>query len=245
MRVASPQGRFSTGAQVLDGRSLRAVDAWGKHLFYGFEGLPRTLHIHLGLFGRFRHVRRPSSAPANEPRMVMTGTAREVRLSGPTACDLLGPRVKKQLLARLGPDPLRSDADPEAFLARARRSRRAIGSLLLDQSTIAGVGNVYRSELCFLIGTHPGRPARDIPEATLVELWDRAVELLRVGAKLNRIVTVNAWEGDRACARELRRGERVYVYGRSRCFRCGGEVAMSVIGSRKAYACTHCQGRSP
>lgn len=243
VRVTSPQGRFADGARAIDGDTITTVDAWGKHLFYSFAQDPRRLHIHLGLFGRFRQHTRPASPPRTPPRMVMTSDKRELRLSGPTACELLDEEGCARIFARLGPDPLRRDADADAFVRKAQRSRRAIGALLLDQSVIAGIGNVYRSELCFLVSVHPATPARELSAYTLAELWERGEQLLKVGVRLNRIVTVNPRERDRSRHRELRRHERTYVYGRSRCLRCDGDIDVMEIGARTAYACSHCQGR--
>ncbi len=68
------------------------------------------------------------------------------------------------MIAKLGPDPLRADADPSRFADRLRGSRKAIGSVRLDQNVITGIGNVYRAELLFLCGVHPSREARSLTE---------------------------------------------------------------------------------
>ena len=80
-----------------------------------------------------------------------------VDLSGPTACSIDPPEVRAAIIARLGPDPLRRDAKPAVAIERMARSRQPIGALLLDQSVIAGVGNVFRAEALFVNRIDPRR----------------------------------------------------------------------------------------
>ena len=86
-------------------------------------------------------------------------------------------------MRRLGPDPLRSDADPARFVTRAHKSVRPIGDLLLDQAVIAGVGNVYRAEILFVHGIHPERPGRSCSPDELLAIWQTAGDMLRAGVK--------------------------------------------------------------
>ena len=99
-------------------------------------------------------------------------------------------------MGRLGPDPLRADADPKLAIDRIRRSRQAIGTLLLDQSVLAGVGNVYRAEALFVHGIHPARPGNATDPTELAELWATIRRMLAAGVNANRIVTV-----DEPCSR--------------------------------------------
>lgn len=248
--ASSPQGRFVAGAGRLDGAVIIGTDALGKHLFLDAEppdGPPVGLHVHLGLFGRFRRSRTPGPEPRGALRLRLTGADWTWDLSGPTACDLIDDDDRSALLARLGPDPLRADADAERFVARAQRSRTAIGTLLMDQSVIAGVGNVYRSELCFRLGIDPRVPGRDVGEDRLRLLWADAATLLRLGVRLGRIVTVDPTEldpdGPPRTAASLRKAERVYVYRRHECLRCGHPVEWFDLANRRVYACPVEQAR--
>jgi endonuclease-8 len=118
LAVTSPQGRFSAGAARLDGDVLDDVEAFGKHLFYWWRrGL--LLHVHLGLFGRFtlrRGTRAPAPAGALRLRMVADRDDGRQRLTldlrGPTDCSVISPAERETIIGRLGPDPLRHDADP-------------------------------------------------------------------------------------------------------------------------------------
>ena len=160
MRVSSPQGRFGAEAALLDGSRLLRADSAGKHLFLELEG-EHVVHVHLGLFGTF------VSAPVSlRPRSARCGCAwsrarRRGRdatyadLRGAITCALVTPEQRAAVVARLGPDPLRADADPGRAWARISRSPRSIGDLLMDQAVLAGVGNVYRAEALFRHRLHP------------------------------------------------------------------------------------------
>jgi endonuclease-8 len=82
-----------------------------------------------------------------------------IDLNGPAACELYTPAKRTALLARLGPDPLNRSSDPKKAWRRIHASRRAIGALLLDQSIVAGIGNIYRAEVLFLLASTPSRAA--------------------------------------------------------------------------------------
>ena len=118
-----------------------------------------------------------------------------------------------------------------------------IAAALLDQAAIAGIGNVYRAELLFLAGVHPDRPARDTTAEERTELWQRSVELLAIGERLGRIVTVDAEEAGARAARDLPRDERLYVYHRDGepCRRCGTEIVRWDMRGRSVWACPTCQ----
>jgi len=237
--ASSPQGRFADGARCIDGRTLTVIDAHGKHLLYRFDG-DLVLHVHLGLFGRFLLHRKGTPDPRGAIRLRMEGHGGAVDLRGPTACELLEPDDERRLMARLGPDPLRADADPEAAWAKVHRSRRPIGVLLMDQSVMAGVGNVYRAEALFVNGIHPTRPGTDLDDAELHAIWTTTVSMLRQGVKDNRIITVDRNEM-RVKKGHHRRGETTYVYHRDVCLRCGTPVQTVELGGRACYFCPTCQ----
>lgn len=170
----------------------------------------------------------------------MAGHAGTVDLRGPTTCEILDADDEASLMARLGPDPLRADADQEVVWRRISRSRAAIGTLLMDQSVLAGVGNVYRAESLFWNGIHPVREGRSLSRQEWDALWDTIVTMLRAGVKSDRIVTVDPADSGVPRSR-LRRGERTYVYEQARCRRCGGTVEHWDMGGRTAWACPVCQ----
>ncbi|WP_051471429.1 Fpg/Nei family DNA glycosylase [Patulibacter minatonensis] len=252
LRVTSPQGRATETAKVLDGRSFAKVDAYGKHLLYRFED-DLTLHVHLGLFGRFRRQHSPPEEPKGEKRLRMIGERWTVDLSGAVACALLEPDEEAALLARLGPDPLRRDADPERFVATLRRRRIPIGAAIMDQSVVAGIGNVYRAEALHVDGIDPRLPAKDLGDERAMVLWGTMAKMLADGVRERRIVTIRdehdkpvkagratKGEGPRARADRVRH-RTVRVYRREHCHDCGGPVRTYPMAGRTVHDCPVCQ----
>lgn len=238
LHVSSPQGRVALEKLILRGTTLRRVEAYGKHLFYVFEG-GTTIHVHLGLFGKFHRRVNPPPAPRDTTRLRLEGERVTLDLVGPTACALITRAEKTALLARIGPDPLRDDASPEPFYAKVAASKVPIGSLLLDQSVIAGIGNVYRAEILFLLGIDPRRAAHTLDRATVEAMWDLTRGLLKRGVLEKRIVTTQGLTI--TSKRRIPRREAVHVYRRRTCLRCGHAVERFAQRARTTYACTHCQ----
>ena len=236
----SPQGRFDDGARVLDGRVLAATDAWGKHLFHRYDDL--WLHVHLGLYGTFRDGVLPAPEARGALRLRLVGGGHWLELRGPTACEVMTDAERKVVLARLGPDPLRRRPDVEAFVARVLRSRAPVATLLMDQSVVAGVGNVYRAEVLFRQRLDPFRPGREHAAAELHAVWDDLVVLLRAGVRAGRIVTTVPDDRERPSGRP-RRVDSHYVYGRAAlpCRVCGTPVQDSLIAARRLFWCPVCQ----
>ncbi len=241
VRASSPQGRFEAGAALLDGRALERLDPWGKHLLYGFEA-DLWLHVHLGLYGKWSSGPLPAPPPKGALRLRLEGGVAYADLRGPTACEIVTPPQVEALFARLGPDPLRRDADPEQAWARISRSRTGVGVLLMDQSVVAGVGNVYRAEALYRAGLSPYRPGREVGRATWDALWLDLVTLLRAGVRAGRIVTTRPEHRSRRSGRPTREDSH-YVYRRAGlpCRVCGTPVQTAVMVARNLFWCPHCQ----
>jgi endonuclease-8 len=240
LRLASPQGRFASDAAALDGRVLDRVRPYGKHLFYEFG--PDVVHVHLGIYGVFEPHGRPFPAPRGAVRLRMWHDDALVDLRGPTVCERIGRAERDAILARLGPDPLDPKADRERLWAKVSRRETPIGALLLDQSAIAGVGNVYRAEALYLLGIAPHRPASSLTRAEFDALWDTLVKLMRTGVRLNRIVTTDPADRDRRSGRPSD-ADRHYLWRRADlpCRRCGTPVRSAELGARTMYWCPGCQ----
>ncbi len=241
LAVSSPQGRAAATAAALDGASIRRVEAYGKHLLYRWS-TGDTLHVHLGLYGKFRRLASPPPEPRGALRLRLEGEPWTADLRGPIACELLDGAQEALLLARLGPDPLRRDGDPERFAANLRRRRIPIGAALMDQGVIAGIGNVYRAELLLLLGIDPLRPARELSDEEARALWDTSKRLLSAGVKANRIVTRPRRPGTKG---RVPRSEAVHVYRRATCAQCDGPVAVYELAARTMHSCPTCQPPEP
>jgi endonuclease VIII len=234
VRASSPQGRFADGAALLDGQLLTRTDAWGKYLFLHF-GAGRILHIHLGLIGKLRPID-ASALPGAAVRLRLENDAIAWQLTGPTRCALITPEEKKAILAPLGADPLRRHPDVPRMRDRMGRKNSPLGAVLLDQTVIAGIGNVYRAELLFLQGIHPLRAASSLADAEVGSLWEETVHQLKRGLRLGRIVTTDPVEIGRSVSR-MRPEDRLYVYHRTHCRWCGSELQTLVLGGRPMQLC--------
>ncbi|MEV0171852.1 DNA-formamidopyrimidine glycosylase family protein [Streptomyces sp. NPDC050803] len=243
--VTSPQGKFSDAATLLDGAELTHTDAHGKHLFLRFRAAD-WIHIHLGLFGKVTFGATPAPPPTDTVRLRLTNATSYVDLRGPTTCALITDTEKQAIHDRLGPDPLRKDADPNTAYRRISRSRTTIAALLMDQKVIAGVGNVYRAEVLFRHNIDPYRPGKDITPPQWDAIWSDLVDLMREGVRNNRIDTVRLEHTPDAMGRPPRvddHGGEVYVYRRANlpCHICGGEIRTADLAARNLFWCPVCQ----
>src|SRR5665811_2460209 len=112
-------------------------------------------------------------------------------LRGPTVCAVVTPEKVDEIQARLGPDPLRTDADPDFALRRIMRSTKPIAELLMDQAVLAGVGNVYRCEVLFRHRVDPFRPGREILSTTWQAIWEDLLVLMPLGVAFGQILTMD------------------------------------------------------
>ncbi|HEY0520937.1 MAG TPA: DNA-formamidopyrimidine glycosylase family protein [Ilumatobacteraceae bacterium] len=233
--VSSPQGRFAASAELVNGARLKDLEAYGKHLFYYWSnGL--VGHVHLGLFGRFRVYRGDGPAEAPTVRMRLAVPKATIDLIGPTDCAIGTGDDRDRIVRRLGPDPLRPDADPAKAFAAISRRVAPIGQLILDQKVISGLGNVYRAEALFLNGINPNRPGTLLTRAEFDGLWATIVEMLERGVADDRIVTLDRELFDIPTG-VTRRGDTTYVYHRDRCVRCGSAILTVKLGGRPCYYC--------
>ncbi|MGB7449895.1 MAG: DNA-formamidopyrimidine glycosylase family protein [Ornithinimicrobium sp.] len=253
--ASSPQLRFADGAALLDGQHVEKADAWGKHLFVDFAG-DRRLHVHLGLIGKFTVAALEPGSPVppvrGQVRLRLETQAHVADLRGPIICAVVTPEDVATVIARQGPDPLRpAEADPDRAWAMLHRSRRSIAELLMDQKVLAGVGNVYRSEVLFRHRVGPMFAGSRIKRRTWVAIWDDLVTLMPLGVASGRIVTdqaqVDAVLEQQARGVPVRPGRRRYaVYKRQGqpCPRCGSVVRTAVVAGRNLFWCANCQRRT-
>ncbi|MEM9342515.1 MAG: DNA-formamidopyrimidine glycosylase family protein [Pseudomonadota bacterium] len=236
-RVAatSPQRRFEDGAAVLDGAVCERTEAVGKHLLYHFAN-GQVLHIHLGLGGYFRVFEQPVGPPREVVRVRLESATHAIDIIGPNTCELIAADDMDAFRMRYGPDLLAERPEPERAIARIRKSRAPIARLLMDQKVIAGIGNIYRTEILWLRRVHPMTRGVDMTELELRGLWDEMRELLQVGVETNAIITT----GKRGRARK-RVGERTNIFGKKTCPACKGAIVKETLSGRTLYHCPTCQ----
>ncbi len=245
VRVTSPQGRFAPSAARIDGAHFFGASAHGKHLFCDF-GDDRVLHVHLGLIGSF--LLGPPDPPRGEVRVRVATRETAADLRGPQLCAIQTSAEVAAQIALLGPDPLRADADPEVAWRRIRRSGRPIAALLMDQTILSGIGNVYRAEVLFRNRVNPHRVGADLSRRSWSLIWQDLIMLMPIGVSTGRIDTVRPEHTPEAMGRPPRvddHGGEVYVYRRTGqlCLVCGSRVRTEVLAGRNLFWCGRCQRR--
>lgn len=228
--------RFATAD--LTGRTVLDVTPRGKHLLTRIEG-GLTLHSHLKMDGSWKvyaNGRRWTGGPAHQIRAILGNADRTAVGYRLPILELLRTSDEERVVGHLGPDLLGPDWDADRALTNLLSDpARPLGEALLDQRNLAGIGNVYKSELCFLLGVTPWLPVGALPA-------DRAAKLPALAKKLleaNRDRPVRTTTG--------RHGPDLFVYGRARipCLRCHTPVRLANQGDgsreRPTYWCPTCQ----
>ncbi|HJR19968.1 MAG TPA: DNA-formamidopyrimidine glycosylase family protein [Actinomycetota bacterium] len=223
----------------LAGQTLIEVVARGKHLLMRTEG-GMTIHTHLKMDGAWRLLPpgRPVADRRDEVRLVVetdraTAVGTELGI-----VELFKTADEDRVLGHLGPDLLGPGWDAAEALRRlAANPARPIGEALLDQTVMAGIGNVYKSEICFLRGVEPATPVGVVPDPRAV------IDLA------HRLLLANRATGNQVTTGDPRRDRRHWVYGRAGepCRRCGTSIMRRIdgepgeSGERVTYWCPSCQ----
>jgi endonuclease-8 len=219
----------------LRGREVHEALARGKHLLIRVEG-GLTVHSHLRMDGSWRI--RPPGPVARDHRLRVVLANHEWQALGYSlgVVELVKTSDEHRVVGHLGPDPLGPDWDPAEAVRRLREPPgRPIGEALLDQTRLAGIGNLYKAEVLFLRGVHPWRPAGEVADL------DGLVELAR------RLLDANSAHFEQITTAAGRRGGENWVYGRAGlpCRRCGTLIVRADQGpgpyDRVAFWCPHCQ----
>ncbi len=232
--VETPQRRHGHDRwpERLAGRAVTSVDTHGKHLFLRFEG-GLTLHSHLRMTGAwavYRHGARWRRAPRRAWLVLRSRGHAVVEFDGPVLELMTESRRRFDLrLAQLGPDVLAEDFDTARFLRRLREDdpTRGFGDALLDQRTVAGIGNLWKAEACWAAELDPWRATRDVGD----EEAARAIELVR--PRMRRSAETGHDQRER----------RVYDRAGRPCPRCGGRIRARGQGddNRTTFWCSGCQ----
>ena len=222
LRASSPQGRFD--AALVDGCVLQRAEAWGKHVFQHLDD-GRAVHVHLGLRGLWLRHLDPATPPRGGTRLRLAGDGAAWDLIAPTTCALLDAAGVRAVTARLGPDPLRPDADEDDAVRRLRAARGPVAAAVADQAVWAGVGNAWRAELLFLERLAPTTAASALTDGQARSLWRRARALMALGQDAGQVVS----DADAPDER--------WVYKRDTCRSCGAAVRVEQLGGRTSYAC--------
>jgi formamidopyrimidine-DNA glycosylase len=229
---------------LITGRRIEAVGRRGKFILIALES-PRLLVVHLGMTGQLRLVD-PATPIANHTHVILDlDDGKQLRYRDPRRFGRLLLGTEDELLAsgtlpRLGPEPIDPEFDAEDLYVRFRKRRAPLKSVLLDQATIAGVGNIYADESLHRARLRPDRPAGGLSRKSVSRLHESLRESLETAIR-NRGSSVDtyrdAWGEVGAQQEELR------VYGRAGepCLTCGRPLALVRIAGRSTVFCRHCQ----
>lgn len=239
----------------LSGRRVADVTARGKHILTHVDG-GLTLHSHLGMEGSWRIGRpgaRTGGGPAHQVRAVLTTATHIATGYRLPVLELLRTAEESTVLGHLGPDLLGPDWDPSEAVRRLLTDPgRTLADALTDQRNLAGIGNVYASELCFLARTSPWTPVGDLTDDLTRRTLHTAHTLLdankhRFARRTTRTPAASPSAATRAGGD---RDRALWVYGRAHrpCHRCGTPVRSGAYGppgrSRVVYYCPRCQDGS-
>lgn len=232
--IATPHPRFARDRwpERLSGRAVSSVTTHGKHLFVHFEG-DLVVHSHLGMtgaWGVYGPGRRWGRSPHRAWLVMRSRGSEVVEFDGPTLELMTEGRVRfDQRLAGLGPDVLAPEFDRATFLRRLREDdqTRTFGDALLDQRNVAGLGNIWKAEGCWLAAIDPWRRVAQVSDA----------EAMAVIEAVRPPMQQSAQDGPRAIT------PQVYKRTGQPCSRCGGRVQARGQGdaNRTTYWCPGCQ----
>lgn len=223
----------------LSGAIVRQTVSRGKHLLTHIDGTDAwTLHTHLKMEGAWR-IHLPGERwqrPTHEARVVLSTNERMAVGFSLGIVELIHRSDEARVLSHLGPDLLGHDWDEAEALRRlAKDPERSVGEALLDQSCLAGIGNMYKAELCFTNGVHPRTPVDQVPDMT------------RLVRRAKQMLDLNKERAEQTTTGDIRRGRRMWVYRRDGepCLRCGTPIAVETCGTpgheRATYWCPSCQ----
>lgn len=189
------------------------------------------------------HIFHPEPVGQVRLRLVTDTVCADLR--GPTACEVLTREQVDAHLSKLGPDPQHdaSKAAEQKFIERLRKRATPVGIQLMDQSVVAGIGNVYRAEMLFRAGIDPYRPANQVTIDEARALWKDWVKLLRIGIETGQMMTMDGLRGKKWELAMANRDDRHWVYKREGlpCRKCGTNIRLEEMASRKLYWCPTCQ----
>jgi len=177
--------------------------------------------------------------PIGAVRVRLLTEAAVADLRGPTACEVLTTEEVDAAIAKLGPDPIVDPDGEERFTSTVLRKAAPIALLLMDQSVVSGIGNVYRAELLFRARQNPHTPGRELREEVARALWRDWAHLLDVGVKTGQMLTMDDLGPEDYRKALAHRDDRHWVYHRTGlpCRVCGTHIVMEELGGRKLYWC--------
>ena len=225
---------------------ITAVGRRGKYILFELES-GGVLTTHLRMTGKFVALTTDDSLPRyahvvfhldDERRLVFC----DMRQFGRMRLIVDSQRLPKELLT-LAPEPLSDDFTEAYFLETLSRSRRSLKQLLLDQTRILGLGNIYAVEALFLAGVNPMKAAHRLSKPRARKLYQAIREVLREAIDAGSTLRIDLADGNGSYFETPERFWRVYEREGEACVRCGTNIKRVVHGGRSTYYCPQCQKR--
>jgi len=241
--IAASNGRMGQTNQR--GTDLAVHDADGENSMHSI-GAPRRTRVRMAEQEKeIDQLETFPPEPVGQVRVRLLTDTVSADLRGPTACEVLDPAQVDAVMNRLGPDPQLDDtpAAEQRFVDTVRKKPTRIGLLLMDQSVVSGIGNVYRAELLFRARINPHAPGKSLSEQTLRALWRDWAHLLSIGVATGQMMTMDDLGADAYVLAMKNRADRHWVYKREGlpCRVCGTHITLEEMGARKLYYCPKCQ----
>ena len=240
--IASANGRMGqTNQRGTDLGDDRILDSAGENSLHSI-GAPRRTRLRMAESEKLEEeITTFPPEPIGQVRVRLLTERAVADLRGPTACEVLDAAQVDAVIAKLGPDPMVDDTAEaeERFVAKVRSKPTAIALLLMDQSVVSGIGNVYRAEMLFRARQNPHTPGKLVPEDTVRALWRDWVHLLRIGVETGQMMTMDDLDEESYRKAMAKREDRHWVYKREGlpCRVCGTHIVLEELGGRKLYWC--------
>ena len=242
-RIAPELSRAAFGRQLRN-TLITGVGRRGKYILFELES-GRMLATHLRMTGKFVSLTTDESLPPyahvvfyldDERRLVFC----DMRQFGRMRLITSAQRLPKELNA-LAPEPLSDEFTEEYFLETLSRSRRSLKQLLLDQTRVLGLGNIYAVEALFLAGVNPMKPSNKLSKPRARKLYQAIRQVLHEAIEAGSTLQINIADGNGSYFGASERFWRVYEREGEPCVNCGSKIKRIVHGGRSTYYCPRCQ----
>jgi formamidopyrimidine-DNA glycosylase len=244
-RIAPEVSRAAFGRQLRNA-VITGVGRRGKYILFELES-GRMLATHLRMTGKFVSLTTDESLPPyahvvfyldDERRLVFC----DMRQFGHMRLITSAQRLPKELNT-LAPEPLSDDFTEEYFLETLSRSRRSLKQLLLDQTRVLGLGNIYAVEALFLAGVNPMKPSNRLSKPRARKLYQAIRQVLREAIDAGSTLQIDVADGNGSYFGTAERFWRVYEREGEPCVNCKTPIKRVVHGGRSTYYCSRCQSR--
>ena len=246
LKRISPEISRPAFARQLKDLRINAVGRRGKYILFELDS-GALLTTHLRMTGKFVALGTDDELPPyahvvfyldDDRRLVFC----DMRQFGRMRIISNSQKLPKELLA-LAPEPLSDEFSEEYFLQTLRKSRRSLKTLLLDQTRVLGLGNIYAVEALFLAGIHPLKQAHTLSKPRARKLFQAIKTILQEAIHSGSTLRIDLSDGESSYIGSSERFWRVYEREGEPCVNCGTKIRRAVQGGRSTYYCPRCQRR--